>query len=278
MSALREAERQGRLLQALLAADPAVAALTPDLRERDHRLQRGLGAYRANAAGIAERALAAAYPTVQALVGAEDFAVLARALWRTSPPPRGDLAQWGHELPAFIEAERDFDPWPYLGDCARLDAAVQRCESAADADLQRETLALLAERPPESLRLRLVPSLQLLASDWPIATLHAAHQDRGDVAGHVASDHAFAPVREALAAGRGESVVVARAGWRAQVTALDAASHFWMRALHDGRSVADALAAAGDDFDFNAWLVRALQQAWLWKAEAIDESPEENPS
>lgn len=274
MSALREAERQGRLLEALLAADPALAAPTSDLLERDLRLQRGLGAYRANATGIAERALAAAYPTVQALVGPEDFAVLARALWRASPPRRGDLAQWGHELPAFIEAERDFDPWPYLGDCARLDAAVQRCESAADADLERETLALLAERSPESLRLRFVPSLQLLASDWPLATLHAAHQDRGDVA----SDHAFAPVREALAAGRGESVVVARAGWRAQVIVLDVASHAWMRALHDGRSVADALAAAGDDFDFNAWLVRALQQAWLWKAEAIDESPEENPS
>ncbi|WP_295636555.1 DNA-binding domain-containing protein [uncultured Methylibium sp.] len=274
MTALREAERQSRLLGALLAVDPAVAVLATDLRERDHRLQRGLGAYRANAAGIAERALAAAHPTVQALVGVEDFAVLARALWRASPPPRGDLAQWGQDLPAFIEAERDFDPWPYLGDCARLDAAVQRCESAADADLQRETLALLAERPPESLRLRFVPSLQLLASDWPIATLHAAHQDRGDATG----DDAFAPVREALAAGRGESVVVARAGWRAQVSALDAASHAWMRALHDGRSVAVALAAAGDDFDFNAWLVRALQQGWLWKAEPIDESPEENPS
>lgn len=278
MSALREAERQGRLLEALLAADPALAALAPDLCERDHRLRRGLGAYRANATGIAERAMAAAYPTVQALVGAEDFAVLARALWRASPPRRGDLAQWGHDLPAFIEAEADFDPWPYLGDCARLDAAVQRCESAADADLERETLALLAERSPESLRLRFVPSLQLLASDWPLATLHAAHQDRGELAGHIASDHAFAPVREALSAGRGESVVVARFGWRAEVTALDVASHAWMRALHDGRSVADALAAAGDDFDFNAWLVQALQQGWLWKAEAIDECPEENPS
>lgn len=273
MSALREAERQGRLLAALLAADPTLDALAPDLRERGRRLQRGLGAYRANAAGIAERALAAAYPTVQALIGAEDFAVLARALWRASPPLRGDLAQWGHDLPAFIEAERDFDPWPYLGDCARLDAAVQRCESAADAELQRGSLALLAERPPESLRLRFVPSLDLLASDWPLATLHAAHQE-----GAAAAGDAFAPVREALAAGRGESVVVARAGWRAQVTALDTGAQAWMRALLDGRSVGDALAAAGQDFDFNAWLVRALQQGWLWKAEPIDERPEENPT
>ncbi len=274
MSALHEAERQSRLLGALLAVDPPLDALADDVCERGQRLQRGLGAYRANAASIAERALAAVYPTVQALVGEEDFAVLARALWRASPPPRGDLAQWGQDLPAFIEAERDFDPWPYLGDCARLDAAVQRCETAADAELRRETLALLAERAPESLRLRLLPSLQVLASDWPLATLHAAHQHRGDAA----DDEAFAPVREALAAGRSESVVVARSGWRAQVTALDAASHAWMQALHDGRSVAEALAAAGDDFDFNAWLVRALQQGWLWRAEPIDASSEETES
>lgn len=273
MSALREARRQGRLLAALWATGPAAAPPQAGVRERGARLERGLGAYRANAASIAERALAAAYPTVQALVGSEDFAVLARALWRASPPPRGDLAQWGRELPAFIEAERDFDPWPYLADCARLDAAVQTCESAADADLERGTLMLLAERAPDTLRLRLLPSLQLLASDWPVATLHAAHQQPAE-----ADTDAFAPVRDALAARRGESVVVARIGWRAHVLPIDPASFGWMQALHAGLALDAALAAAGDAFDFDPWLVLALQRGWLWKVEPIDESPEENPS
>lgn len=267
LPAQTEALRQGALLAALLGAEPAAQAR---LAEQGARLQRGLAAYRANAASVAERALVAACPTLRALIGAQDFARLARALWRHAPPRRGDLAQWGHELPAFIEAQRDFDEWPYLADCARLDAAIQRCESAADAALERDTLAWLAEHPPAALRLCLLPSVQLLASAWPVATLHAAHQrdsacEDGD---------AFAPARAAIAQRCAESVVVARSGWRATLTVIETPQCAWMQALQARASLADALQAAGRAFDFNAWLVQALQRGWLWKAELIA-TPEE---
>lgn len=265
MSAAAEADRQRALLAALLARD---APPPSGLREQGGRALRGLGAYRANAAAIAERALAAAHPTVAAMLGAEDFAALARALWRASPPMRGDLAQWGGALPAFIEAERDLDPWPWLADCARLDALVAACEAAADATTERETLALLATEDPAALQLRLRPGVQVLASAWPLATLHEAHHGR-------AGDDGMAGVREALAAGRGECVVVARDGWRARVGTLDAPVFAWMQALLCGASLADALQAAGSDFSFDTWLVQALQQGWLWRAER---RPAETPT
>lgn len=264
MSDAIEAERQRALLDALLAREPVPPA---GLREQGERARRGLGAYRANAAAIAERALAASHPTVAAMLGAEDFAALARALWRAAPPTRGDLAQWGAALPAFVEAERDLDPWPWLADCARLDAMVAACEAAADAATERDTLALLASEDPAALRLRLRPGVQLLASAWPIATLHAAHHDR-------AGGDGLAAARAALAAGRGERVVVARDGWCARVTALDAPAFAWMQALLRGDPLAEALAAAGPGFVFDAWLVQALQQGWLWRAERL---PAETP-
>ena len=270
MTAVVEAHRQSALLAAVFGAELHAEAC---LVGASGDLQRGLSAYRANAAAIAERALAAAYPTVCALVGAEDFAALARALWRTEPPLRGDLAQWGHDLPGFIEAQGDLDAWPYLGDSARLDLALQRCEAAADAALERDTLALLAGHDAAALRLALLPCVQLLASPWPIATLHAAHErlpEDGD------TEAAFAPVRAALAAGRGEAVVVARVGWRARPQIVDAPTLAWMQALQSGAALATALTRAGDDFDFNAWLVQALQQGWLWKAETIDHPSQES--
>lgn len=257
MSHAIEAERQRALLAALLSRDARPPA---GLREQGERALRGLGAYRANAAAIAERALAASHPTVAAMLGAEDFAMLARALWRAAPPVRGDLAQWGGALPAFIEAERDLDPWPWLADCARLDALVAACEAAADATIERETLALLATEDPALLQLRLHPGVQLLQSAWPVATLHAAHRRH-------AGDAGLAAAREALAAGRGECVVVARDGWRARVTALEAPAFAWMQALWRGATLADAWQAAGADFVFDAWLVQALQQGWLWRVE-----------
>lgn len=262
MSRALEAARQAALMAALQARE---AVPPPGLREQGERARRGLGAYRANAAALAERALQARYPTVAAMLGAEDFAALARALWRAEPPVRGDLALWGDGLPAFIEAERDLAPWPWLADSARLDAAVACCEAAADAQTERASLALLAGEDPAALRLRLRPGAALLASAWPIATLHAAHHGGADLEA----------ARAALAAGRGEAVLVAREGWRARVSALDAPDFAWMRALAQGATLAAALAAAGPIFVFDAWLVRALQQGWLWRAECAAADPEE---
>ena len=260
----REAQRQGSLLAAL-RGDPAAAAGVPCVRERGERRQQGLAAYRANAHAIAERALSAGYPTVQALLGAEDFAALARALWAASPPLRGDLAQWGADLPDFIAAQRDLDAWPYLADCARLDAALQACEAAADATLDRDSLALLAAHPPAALRLVLQPCVRLLASAWPIATIHAAHRLEADVAAE-----AFEAARAAIAARTPECVAVAREGWRGTAVRVSAADHAWMAALDRGVTLDLALhAAAPLGFELDPWLLRALRHGWLCKAEAV---------
>jgi hypothetical protein len=264
MTLAAEAQRQSALLAALLAGHEPSPQLS--LREQGERLRRGLVAYRANAQTMAGRALQAAYPTVAAMVGEEDFAAMARALWRASPPRRGDLARWGLDLPEFIEAQRDLDSWPYLADCARLDAALRRCEAAADAVPEPDTLALLAEHDPDGLCLRLLPCVHLVESPWPIATLYAAHQRDGAVDLDAA--------REALAERRVEAVVVARQGWRARVSEVDASVFAWMQALRDGLPLSVALARAGDAFAFDGWLVTALQHAWLQRCERREVDPD----
>src|SRR5204863_65107 len=90
---MNETERQRRLLERLLAAAPDAESLA--LHQRGPRALRGLQAYRANADASAARALATAFPTVQQLVGEQDFARLARDHWRACPPQRGDLGEWG---------------------------------------------------------------------------------------------------------------------------------------------------------------------------------------
>ncbi len=273
MSFKTETLRQRALLEALRpGAEPAAAAR---LRERGEALGLGLGAYRAHAAATAARALQAAYPTVAAMVGEEALASLARALWRVSPPRCGDLAQWGLDLPEFIESRRDLDPWPYLADAARLDAAIIRCESATDAEPDPASLERLARHDPARLRLRLLPCVQLLASHWPIATLHAAHRRLAQAAASASAapslctddDTVLAPARQALAAGRAETVVVARAGWRAVLHEIEAPALAWMQALQEHCPLDVALARAGSHFDLEAWLRQALLQGWLQHAE-----------
>lgn len=250
-----EAQRQSRLLAAL-AAPRLEAGATPDpgaLGAGD--AQRGLRAYRANAHASAERALTAACPTLRALIGADDFAQLAREFWHAHPPRRGDLAVWGDALPAWLDAHAGLAAWPYLGDCTRLDLALHHCERAADAALDTATLALLAQGDPRRLRLELRPGVQCFASRWPVATLHAAHAQRGEAL--------FETARAQMRAGEGEAVVVARDGWRAVARRIDAAGLAFMQALLRDADLAHALDAAGEGFDFAAWLADALRHQWL---------------
>jgi hypothetical protein len=256
----KEALRQKMLLRALWAdARPGVVAGW--LRDSPARATRGLQAYRANAGALAERALVAAFPTVAQLVGEDSFASLARALWHAQPPQRGDIGCWGGALPAFIAAAPQLAGEPYLADVARLDWALHRAGLAADRVAVRG-LELLADGDPAALWLRPAAGLSLISSAYPVVSLWQAH--RSDAV------ERFAPVREALAAGRGEQALVWRDGFMATLHALPEADALFVQALLDGRSLASALDRAGVDFAFDGWLLQALQHGWL---QAVDLRP-----
>jgi hypothetical protein len=251
-----EAQRQQALVAALLrgpqAAEPAALGLTEDAG----RAAEGLAAYRANAAAVAERALTAAFATLRALLGADDFRQLAREHWRAEPPARGDLGEWGAALPDWIAAHPGLADWPYLADVARLDLALHRCERAADGAFDPASLALLESADPAALRLVPMPGCALVQSAWPIAAIHAAHRADAD-------DAAFDHARAAIDARRAESVLVARSGWRAAVHPLAPADAGFFAALLADADLAAALDAAGEGFDFAAWLARALGNGWV---------------
>lgn len=258
----REAARQQALVAALWAVGPdASVPLNGWCRNSPVTVARGLQAYRANGGANAARALATAYPTVCALIGDNDFQHLARELWSAQPPVRGDLAQWGEHLPAWLQAHAALGDWPYLADCARLDWAVHQCERAADAELDAPSIARLGDTDPERLHLVLHPGLAVVASSWPIATIHDAHRDG-------AQAELLSSAREALLAGVGESALVFRSGWRAQVRCVDHATAIWTQHLLAGDSLAAAMeevsaACVDDSFDLAAWLGAALASGWL---------------
>lgn len=255
----RELQRQQALVQALQrpSGEPALA---PWLSEQGGRLARGLSAYRANAGASAERALASSFPTVLALMGEEAFAALARAFWQAHPPSRGDLACLGEQLPEFMRNSPQLQDEPYLPDSARLDWLLACAEGAADMEAEPASLGLLAEHEPQQLRLRLMPSVHLLRSEFPVLAIWQAH--------HSDEPDPFAPVRAAMAAGEGTLALVWREAWRARAIAFEPAASRFTEALLAGHDLAEALESGGADFDFAAWLAQALQQGWLQRAEA----------
>jgi hypothetical protein len=256
----REALRQQQLLRTLWRRGDE-PALRLWLRESPERAGHALSAYRGNAAAIAERALGAAFPTVCQLIGDESFGALARALWQRFPPQRGDLAQFGDALPAWIELDPQLASEPYLADVARVDWAVHAIEQAADVDQPPAGLALLGELDPSQLRVRLRPGLALVASKWPVVAIWQAHR-------RIDEDR-FASVRAAFAAQAQETALIARHGWRAEVEAVDAATAAFTTALQRGAGLADALEEVGDTLAFDRWLQRALTNHWLQAIEPV---------
>ncbi len=257
MSALAQlAHEQQQLLRALLG-DRDDSSLWPCLQTDGGQAalaRRGLLAYQTNALALAERALGAAYPVLGQLLGEENFAALARHFWVSQPPQRGDLAQWGGDLPAFVEAAPQLAGEPFLGDVARVEWALHRAASSADVAPDPSSFAWLASLDPEAISLRLSAGVWVLASPYPVASLVNAH-----LVGE--PDLAIAAAR--LQAGVGEHALVWRHGFKPHVMSIAAGEATLLRALQQGASLDAALAAAlahSADFDFSDWLGRAVPE------------------
>lgn len=249
MSRRFESERQRGFLSALRDSGNALPVAAVALPAAD-RLA-GLRAYRANAQAIAHRALIAAYPTVERLLGDEPMKALARDLWRAHPPVRGDLAWFGAELSSWIGGVTELAEWPWLADVARLDWALHCAQSAADPPDLPEGLTLLAEHDPLQLAVILVPGSACVVSSWPV---HAIWDSQARGAG------------EAPEPGVAETAWVWRRGHSACVSTLGPGESALHQSLLAGQSLGlawDSASTADPDFDFPAWLTRALREGWL---------------
>lgn len=263
MSRDKEALRQQIFLRALWR-DARPGVLQGWARD-GARFARGLQVYRANASALAERALAAVYPTLQMLLGAESFAALAQAFWHGHPPARGDIAQWGAALATFIAADKQLAPEPYLGDVARLEWAVHVAQGAADSAGPPRGLELLGAQDPSCLWLFAQPGTAQVRSAHPVVSIWQAHRP------HAATQQdRFAAVRAAFSAGRAESALVWRRGWQVQVVDLMPTEAEFTQAVLQGLSLGAALATVAESaaFDFEQWLLSALRRGWLAGAQA----------
>lgn len=194
--------------------------------------------YRNNVIEGLVRALATRFPAVARVVGEDFFAAMARVYATQSPPRSPIMALYGEDFPQFIETFPPCADLPYLADLARLEAARTRAYHAADA------AALTAEdftRPGSdlaTLRIRPHPSLFVLASQHPIATIFA--MNNGDLT--------LAEIED----WQGEDVCVVRPQARVEVHRLPKGGAAFLERWTDGATLAEAAQAAlaaEPDFD-----------------------------
>jgi hypothetical protein len=221
------------------SALPLIAGSEIEARER-------LAIYRANVAANAARALAAIYPIVRQLVGAEFFNGLAHAYRTAHPSDSGDLNALGGKLADFLPAFEPAQLLPYLPDVARLEWLAHEAHFAADhAPLDVPAMARMAEHDLTRLSVKLHPAVAVLSSAYPLFQIWQVHQD--DYSGDIAVD---------LESG-GEHAVIHRPQFRVAVAKLTSGEAVFLNKALAGEALVGALEAAlaGDPaFDLTASL------------------------
>src|ERR1700744_2024324 len=112
--------------------------------------------YRNNVTASLIEALAAIYPAVERITGAEFFRAMARFHIRATPPTSPLLFEYGRGFPDFIENYEYAREMPWLGDTARIERAWLDAYHAADVPVM--TAEAFAAIVPDALHaVRFVP-------------------------------------------------------------------------------------------------------------------------
>ena len=212
-------------------------------------IERRLSIYRATIAAAALKALAAAYPVVQQLVGEEFFGGLAREYLRAFPSTSGDLYDFGDTFPRFLHDFPHTKSLAYLPDLARLEWHAHQAYGAHDAE--RFDIGALAQVPAEQqgeICFRWAAGTALIISSYPIVQLWQIHQPNFN--GEFAVDWST-----------GECACVARDGFDVTVSSIAKAEAAFVSASLAGASLGSACEAAisiDQEFEPGALLARAI--------------------
>jgi hypothetical protein len=199
------------------------------------RVRERLRIYRGNVQAGARKALRAAYPVVERIVGDAFFDGLANAYAAAAPSKSGDLNEYGDALASFLASFPHVADLPYLPDVAALEWRVHRAHYAADAaPLDPARLAGVPEDRYAALRFAIAPGVAIVESRWPVARIWKVHQPDFDDAFDVDLD-----------AGP-ERALVFRPRFRVDVRALSAGACAFVRACEAGASLGEAVARAMD--------------------------------
>ncbi|MFU8864932.1 MAG: DUF2063 domain-containing protein [Rhodobacterales bacterium] len=218
------AAQQSSFHAALWQPEPPAGITAPAPDEVAQRF----AVYRNNVQHSLTRALAARFPVIEQLVGAEFFTAMARIFIAAQPPSNPVLLNWGGAFPAFLDAFSPVAHLPFLGDVARLEYARGCAFHAADA--APAALDALHGPDPETLRLVLHPSVTLFTSTHPAVQIWQSHQ-------HDAT-------RGALQAGPDHALIAREPDFTVIVVPTDQGTHAVLTALAAGQSLGQAASQA----------------------------------
>jgi hypothetical protein len=161
---------QGVFARALFDAERRAPPSVERASEAD--AARRFAIYRNNVHASLSAALAARFPVVERLVGADFFRAMALHFVGRHPPRSPVLSTYGAAFPSFIDRFEPAAALPYVGDIARLEWA--RAVAYHAADDHPFDISTLLSMSPERLHdaiLTFHPGTNVILSEYPIVSI-----------------------------------------------------------------------------------------------------------
>ncbi len=211
--------------------------------------------YRNNSVCALCEVLEANYPSVVALVGADYFLKLVHLYIQKYPARQRTLVGYGEAFHQIVNGLKADHRLPWLGEFARLDRAWTLAHMAEDATpLDTSDLAVLAEAGVdlEMVKLAVMPSVSLLALDWPIFDIWEGLRAEEELAAPIELER------------HPQYALVWRYQLKVHYRVLDAAEFEFLSAVKAGKALGVAMKAAmtslptGAETDLTRLLPNAL--------------------
>lgn len=187
--------------------------------------------YRNNIASSLRSAMAATYPVVEAIVGAEFFAPMAQAYVADNIPSSPVLLEYGENFAEFLERFEPVRQLGYLPDVARVEWAFNESFHAKDAEpITIQALSALDPHTLQYVRFALHPSLRLIRSSWPALSIWQAHQQ----------DDPSVHMKKITASRQGEVGFVVRPKFEVTATVVPVAAVDFLTELSNGKTLSQA--------------------------------------
>jgi len=145
-----------------------------------------LAIYKNNVHVRLSEALAAAYPAVERLVGAEFFRYAAREYIGIFPPRSPTLLGYGEQFPQFLARFAPAATVPYLADVARLEQLYLESFHADDAaPLSAAEFAAILTSAEHTSAVGLHPSARLMTSKYAVSRIWELNRQPGTIDGKI---------------------------------------------------------------------------------------------
>jgi hypothetical protein len=205
--------------------------------------------YRNNVTVSLIDALAAIYPAVQRITGAEFFRAMARFHVRAMPPSSPLLFEYGRDFPVFIEGYEYAQDMPWLADVARIERAWLDAYHAADAPpLPAAALAQVSPDRLGDIIFKAHPTTRIVRSAYPALAIFAMNRVDGPIT----------PLKSKAA----EDALITRPDMEVDVRLLPPGNATFLASLIDGATLAEAASKALDEtssFDLSASLAGMIE-------------------